>query len=64
VIGRTKADSIEIDEDIQPADSHVARTSIEDQNGDDLEIFRRNVPYGTVTEHGTMFVGFTSDPHA
>ena len=62
VIGRTKAGSIELDEYIQSAESHVARTSIEDQNGDDLEIFRRNVPYGTVTEHGTMFVGFTSDP--
>jgi porphyrinogen peroxidase len=62
VIGRTKADSIELDENIQPAESHVARTSIENENGDDLEIFRRNVPYGTVTEHGTMFVGFTSDP--
>ena len=21
----------------------------------------RNVPYGTVTQHGTMFMGFTSD---
>jgi putative iron-dependent peroxidase len=62
VIGRTKAGSIEFEENIQPAESHVARTSIENENGDDLEIFRRNVPYGTVTEHGTMFVGFTSDP--
>ena len=62
VIGRTKADSIELDENIQPAESHVARTVIENESGDELEIFRRNVPYGTVTEHGTMFVGFTSDP--
>jgi porphyrinogen peroxidase len=62
VIGRTKADSVELDEIIQPAESHVARTSIQNQDGADLEIFRRNVPYGTVTEHGTMFVGFTSDP--
>jgi porphyrinogen peroxidase len=62
VIGRTKADSIELDENIQPAESHVARTVIENETGDELEIFRRNVPYGTATEHGTMFVGFTSDP--
>jgi putative iron-dependent peroxidase len=62
VIGRTKADSVELDENIQLAESHVARTVIESENGDDLEIFRRNVPYGSVTEHGTMFVGFTSDP--
>jgi porphyrinogen peroxidase len=61
IIGRSKADSIEFDENVQLAESHVARTSIENENGDDLEIFRRNVPFGTVTEHGTMFVGFTSD---
>jgi porphyrinogen peroxidase len=24
-------------------------------------IFRRNMPYGTVTDHGTMFVGFSAD---
>jgi porphyrinogen peroxidase len=62
VIGRTKPDSIELDENIQPAESHVSRTVIENENGNELKIFRRNVPYGTVAEHGTMFVGFTSDP--
>ena len=25
------------------------------------KIFRRNMPYGTVTDHGTMFVGFSAD---
>ena len=25
------------------------------------KIFRRNMPYGTVTDHGTMFVGFCHD---
>ncbi len=24
------------------------------------EIFRRNMPYGTVSDHGTVFVGFAS----
>lgn len=54
VIGRTKPDSIELDP--KPPDSHVGRT---DQAlfGN---IFRRNTPYGTVTDHGTMFVGFSS----
>jgi putative iron-dependent peroxidase len=54
VIGRTKPDSIELDP--RPDDSHVARTDQEDFG----DIFRRNMPYGTVTEHGTMFVGFCS----
>ena len=55
VIGRMKVDSVEI-EDKAP-DSHVASTD-QDRFG---KIFRRNMPYGTVTNHGTMFVGFSAD---
>jgi porphyrinogen peroxidase len=55
VIGRNKVDSAELDD--KPRDSHVAKTD-QDQFG---KIFRRNMPYGTVTDHGTMFVGFSSD---
>jgi porphyrinogen peroxidase len=54
VIGRTKLDSVELSD--QAPDSHVASTD-QDRFGD---IFRRNMPYGTVTDHGTMFVGFSS----
>ena len=52
VIGRRKADSVELED--KPEDSHVASTD-QDRFG---KIFRRNTPYGTVTDHGTMFVGF------
>jgi putative iron-dependent peroxidase len=55
VIGRTKADSIELED--KAATSHVASTD-QERFGD---IFRRNMPYGTVTDHGTMFVGFASE---
>lgn len=55
VIGRRKADSAELDP--KPRDSHVARTD-QDTFG---HVFRRNMPYGTVTNHGTMFVGFTAE---
>jgi putative iron-dependent peroxidase len=55
VIGRTKLDSSEL-EDRAP-DSHVART---DQERFGM-VFRRNTPYGTVSDHGTMFVGFSSE---
>jgi putative iron-dependent peroxidase len=55
IMGRTKLDSIELEN--KPSDSHVARTD-QDEFGN---IFRRNMPYGTVDEHGTMFVGFSSD---
>jgi putative iron-dependent peroxidase len=55
VIGRTKAESVELDP--KPHDSHVGRTD-QDALG---KIFRRNMPYGTVTDHGTMFVGFSAE---
>jgi putative iron-dependent peroxidase len=55
VIGRTKLDSVELDQ--KAPDSHVASTD-QDEFG---KIFRRNMPYGTVTDHGTMFVGFSAD---
>jgi porphyrinogen peroxidase len=60
VIGRTKPDSIELDDAAKPADSHVARTVLE-VDGVELDIFRRNVAYGTVSCHGTAFVGFSFD---
>jgi putative iron-dependent peroxidase len=55
VIGRTKLDSVELEN--KPADSHVASTD-QDRFG---KIFRRNTPYGNVTAHGTMFVGFSAE---
>ncbi|MFY9578222.1 MAG: Dyp-type peroxidase [Gaiellaceae bacterium] len=55
VIGRTKDESVELED--KPPDSHVARTD-QDRFG---KIFRRNMPYGTVTDHGTMFVGFSAE---
>jgi putative iron-dependent peroxidase len=55
IMGRTKPDSIELEN--KPANSHVARTD-QDEFG---HILRRNMPYGTVHNHGTMFVGFSAD---
>ncbi|MGB7266003.1 MAG: Dyp-type peroxidase [Terracidiphilus sp.] len=55
VMGRTKPDSIELQD--QAGDSHVARTD-QDEFG---HIFRRNMPWGNVDNHGTMFVGFSAD---
>ena len=52
IIGRRKSDSEELDP--KPPMSHVARTD-QERFG---KIFRRNVAYGTVSDHGTIFVGF------
>jgi len=55
IMGRTKPDSIELEN--KPADSHVARTD-QDEFGN---IFRRNMPYGNIEDHGTVFVGFSAE---
>jgi porphyrinogen peroxidase len=55
IMGRTKPDSIELEN--KPSDSHVARTD-QDEFG---HIFRRNMPYGNIDDHGTVFVGFSAD---
>jgi putative iron-dependent peroxidase len=55
IMGRTKLDSIELEN--KPPESHVARTD-QDEFGN---IFRRNMPYGSIDDHGTVFVGFSAD---
>jgi porphyrinogen peroxidase len=55
IMGRTKLDSVELEN--KPTDSHVARTD-QDEFGN---IFRRNMPYGNVEDHGTVFVGFSAE---
>jgi putative iron-dependent peroxidase len=55
IMGRTKLDSVELEN--KPSDSHVARTD-QDEFGN---IFRRNMPYGNVEDHGTVFVGFSAE---
>ena len=59
-MGRTKPDSVELAEGVMPPDSHVSRTVLE-VDGQEQHIFRRNVAYGRVSDHGTAFVGFSCD---
>ncbi len=54
-MGREKREGDELDP--LPPRSHVARTD-QERFGD---IFRRNIGYGTLTRHGTIFVGFSAD---
>ena len=59
-MGRTKAASVEFEESVMPQDAHVARAK-DVVDGEERKIFRRNVPYGNVTEYGTVFVGFSCE---
>lgn len=62
VFGRTKQDSVELDDAVKPVDAHIARTVVEDADGEELEIYRRSTAFGDVGRHGLMFVGFSRDP--
>lgn len=59
-MGRTKLDSLELKGDRAAGDSHVSRAK-DVVNGVELDIFRRNVPYGDVVDYGTTFVGFSCE---
>lgn len=61
VFGRTKQDSEELDDDVRPDTAHISRMVIEDDEGEELEIYRRSTPWGTVTDQGLNFVGFSND---
>ncbi|CAM2772779.1 Dyp-type peroxidase [Vibrio rarus] len=61
-IGRTKQDSIELDD--VPAQSHVGRVDIKDKQGEGLSIVRHSLPYGTVSGvHGLLFIAYCNTLH-
>ncbi|MHA4853629.1 Dyp-type peroxidase [Rhodococcus sp. MSC1_016] len=64
VIGRTKLENVELDEDAQPGNSHVALNTIVDDEGVEHQILRDNMPFGSLAagEFGTYFIGYARDP--
>lgn len=57
VIGRTKADSVELDD--VPPHSHVGRVDLK-ENGKGLKILRHSLPYGKASgTHGLYFLAFS-----
>jgi putative iron-dependent peroxidase len=60
VIGRTKRDSIELTADQMPLNAHIARTQVT-VDDEELQIYRRSVPYGKLSEHGLYFVAFSAE---
>lgn len=62
VFGRTKLESIELDDDIKPENAHIARTVVEDEDGEEMEILRHSLPYGDGKgEQGLFFVAYTNN---
>ncbi len=63
-IGRTKLSDLELPDDEKPADSHVALTTIVGEDGEERQIVRVNMPFGSVGAgvFGTYFIGYARSP--
>jgi porphyrinogen peroxidase len=63
VIGRTKLEDIELDDEVKPANAHNALNVIE-VDGEEIAILRDNMPFGNAAhdEFGTYFIGYSRDP--
>ena len=63
-VGRTKLSDIELPDDVKPSNSHVALNTIIDDDGQQQQIVRFNMPFGKVgtKEFGTYFIGYASSP--
>lgn len=61
IVGRTKIDNIELDDDAAPRKSHKTLTTIVDEDGNEHDILRDNMPFGRPghDEFGTYFIGYT-----
>lgn len=61
VFGRTKSNSVEFSDEEKPATAHIARVEIDDEHGEELQIYRRSVPYARLAEAGLYFVAFAAE---
>ncbi|MBS7543783.1 Dyp-type peroxidase [Ancylobacter oerskovii] len=61
IIGRTKSDNVEIDDDAAPRKSHKSLATIVDAAGNEHDILRDNMPFGRPghREFGTYFIGYS-----
>ncbi|MFN8641566.1 MAG: Dyp-type peroxidase [Candidatus Binatia bacterium] len=60
VIGRTKADDVELDDARRPPSAHVERNKIV-RDGAEQKILRHNRAYGSARESGTYFIAYARD---
>ncbi|EME70328.1 iron-dependent peroxidase [Paramagnetospirillum caucaseum] len=58
-VGRTKEADEEME--VKPPSAHIARVVIE-EDGEELEVLRHSMPYGTTSEHGLYFVAYCASP--
>jgi len=63
-VGRTKLDDIEFPDAKKAANAHIVLNVIEDEDGNQQQILRDNMPFGTIgtQEFGTYFIGYAKTP--
>jgi putative iron-dependent peroxidase len=63
-IGRTKLDDVEFADEDKAADAHLTLNVIEDDDGEQLQIMRFNMPFGRAgaAEFGTYYVAYAATP--
>jgi porphyrinogen peroxidase len=64
IIGRYKLSDIEQPDGVKPSSAHNALTSITGDDGEEVQIVRDNMPFGTPGrgEYGTYFIGYSRSP--
>ena len=64
IIGRFKLSDIEMKDEAKAPYAHNVLTNIDDENGEQLQIVRDNMPFGEVGkgEFGTYFMGYAREP--
>ena len=64
IIGRTKLSDIELDDSVKPSYAHNALTTISGGDGEEIQILRDNMPFGSIGsgEYGTYFIGYARSP--
>jgi putative iron-dependent peroxidase len=63
-IGRAKLSNVEMDDEVKPANSHVALNTIVEPDGTQRQILRDNMPFGSLGagQFGTYFIGYAATP--
>jgi putative iron-dependent peroxidase len=64
IIGRTKLSDIELADDVKPSSAHNALTTITGPDGEEIQILRDNMPFGSAGDarYGTYFIGYARSP--
>jgi putative iron-dependent peroxidase len=64
IVGRTKLSDIELSDDVKPSYAHNALTVITGPDGEEVQIVRDNMPYGSAGDgrYGTYFIGYARSP--